>query len=605
MFEPTHFQLVIQVELAQTRYIILENVSFQQKVAAVIQEALRQLGQPSEEVGWCLVYRGTVLSPDVEVGFSLSATIEPLELILRRATLEIEAEEEAVHRNSAEDCIEPAPAEEDGIRVHRDNPPDGIRIEPAPADEDELSFCIDFAEPALGEADTDLESSEFELSLECEEANGEALSEDVDQELESEEEADGDVAACEKEACQEDCTVQRHPAGAVAADQRARDDAQGKARRGARRRATVRYYSRMNPERVYPLLVLITRDMVEKVQKKDTDQRSSSPFKVDTDVPVEVEPVLPGCSCHPPKIVTRLSKRDLTLTFRVVPQVLGRVDGAVVSIRQNHASLAEVELEVKVVQRTWVALSVALTFLLPGLSAILKHFGLDFETQTQQGFSLYLATARLMFDKVSPFGLTAILGLGTGLLWWLTRPRLRDAFWEMNTVGPEERLKRIAAFVESDPKRAAGELMELLSEFPNYQPVCLFYAEWHYRLRNYKAALTGYAKAFRLGVAQASHYFRASQAASQLGQNKRAIQILEEADRVLPSGQMTGVMLFNTACYHVRLGNPDKAMACLTRAIKAGYRKLESFLKDPDLKPLRPRLDFKQMVDRLKKATKS
>src|SRR5262245_45499074 len=118
------------------------------------------------------------------------------------------------------------------------------------------------------------------------------------------------------------------------------------------RRATVRYYSRMNPERVYPLLVLITRDLIEQVQKKHTDQRTRSPFVVEPDSPVEIEPVLPGCDCYPPKVVARLGEDDRTFTFRVVPRVLGKVVGAAVSIRQNHASLAEIDLEMKVTKRT-------------------------------------------------------------------------------------------------------------------------------------------------------------------------------------------------------------------------------------------------------------
>ena len=51
------------------------------------------------------------------------------------------------------------------------------------------------------------------------------------------------------------------------------------------RRATVRYYSRMNPERLYPLLVLITRDMVERVEKRRVEQTSSGPFKVKARLP--------------------------------------------------------------------------------------------------------------------------------------------------------------------------------------------------------------------------------------------------------------------------------------------------------------------------------
>jgi sec-independent protein translocase protein TatA len=201
-------------------------------------------------------------------------------------------------------------------------------------------------------------------------------------------------------------------------------------------RATVRYYSRMNPQRVYPLLVLITRDLVEKVRKKHTDQRTSAPFVVDRDTPVEIEPILPGCDCHPPRIVTRLGDGDRTLTFRVVPHVLGRVDGAVVCIRQDHTSLAEVAVDMKVVKQTGVVLAGLATFLLPALSAVMKHFGLDFETQKDQGFSLYLGLARLVFDRVSPYALTALLGLATALLWWLTRPRRRDVFWDVQKAMP-------------------------------------------------------------------------------------------------------------------------------------------------------------------------
>jgi len=210
------------------------------------------------------------------------------------------------------------------------------------------------------------------------------------------------------------------------------------AKKSTIRRATVRYYNRMNPERIYPLLVMITRDMVEKVHKKHTDQRTSTPFAVDVDTPVEIEPVLPGCDCYPPKMLTRLDEGDKTLTFRVAPRVMGRVEGAVVSIRQDHGSLAEVELDVKVVKRTLAAACGAATFLLPGLSAVMKHFGLDFETQKGQGFNLYLSVARLMFDNVSPMALTALLGVATALLWWLTRPRTRDVFWDVEKVSSEK-----------------------------------------------------------------------------------------------------------------------------------------------------------------------
>jgi len=343
--------------------------------------------------------------------------------------------------------------------------------------------------------------------------------------------------------------------------------------------------------------------MVEKIAKKGVTQQSSGPFTVDVEAPVEIEPVLPGCDCHPPKVVIRLGAADLTVTFRVVPRVLGKVDGATVSIRQDHASLAEVQLEVRVVQRTWVALSGVLTFLLPGLSAALKHFGLDFESQRESGFSIYLSAARLVFDRVSPLGLTAVGGAITGLLWWLARPRTRDVFWDVEKVGPGDQLRRISAAAEANPEQAAQDLMELLRTFPDHQPAWVYYAEWHYRSKSYGAALKGYAQAFALAAGKANDYYRASLCASTLGLNKRALGILQDAERLLPAGQMTGAMLFNMGCYHVRLGDSDAAMAHLKRAVHAGYRKLDSYVKDPDLVPLRSRADFQHLLAELRRTS--
>ena len=362
------------------------------------------------------------------------------------------------------------------------------------------------------------------------------------------------------------------------------------------RRATVRYYRRMNPERVYPLLVLITKDMIEKVQKKDTDERSSSPFKVEIDSPVEIEPVMPGCDCHPPKLVARLSGGELTATFRVLPRVLGKVDGASVTIRQDHNLLAEIPLDVKVVQRFWVFVSGLLTFLLPALSAILKHFGLDFETQKDQGFNLYVGAARLVFDQMSPLTLTTSLGFLTGVVWWFTRPQTRDVFWDIKKVGPAEKLERIATAMEADAQAGLQELAELLIAFPDYQPARLFFADWHYDSQDHRAALKEYTQAFKLGVVKARHYQRASFAASKLGENETALRILQEAERTLNAGDMTPVMLYNMGCYHARLGDPNNAMAYLMRAVAAGYTKAESYHKDPDLTPLRNRPDFKRLL---------
>lgn len=199
----------------------------------------------------------------------------------------------------------------------------------------------------------------------------------------------------------------------------------------AERRATVRYYSRMNPDRVFPLLVTLTREEVERVVKRDVEQTATGPLALATDTPLEVEPVLPGCQCHPPKIVTRLGDGNDVFTFHVVPHVLGDVTGARVVIRQDHATVAEIGLRVRVVQRTVVVASGLSTFVVPFASAAMKHFGLDFTPK--DGSNPYLAALNFLFGQVSPVVLTVALAAVTlGLYWW-TRPKGRDVFWDITT----------------------------------------------------------------------------------------------------------------------------------------------------------------------------
>jgi tetratricopeptide (TPR) repeat protein len=150
--------------------------------------------------------------------------------------------------------------------------------------------------------------------------------------------------------------------------------------------------------------------------------------------------------------------------------------------------------------------------------------------------------------------------------------------------------------MNSDHDRAASDFLDLLKAFPDYRPARLFYAEWHYNTGNHRAALKGYERAFRLGAASARHYHKAAHAASKLGLNERALQILQDAAKQLPAGEMTGVMLYNMGCYHARLGNLDAAMDHLHKAVRVGGVKRELYLTDVDLDPLRGRNDFKRLL---------
>src|SRR5262249_3359266 len=144
--------------------------------------------------------------------------------------------------------------------------------------------------------------------------------------------------------------------------------------RPVERRATVRYYHRMNPERTFPLLVILSRHEVEAVVKRNVSQAQSQAFTVNEGTLVEIEPVLPGCACYPPRERVRIGGGEVSVTFWVVPQVMGRVMQARVVVRQEGDVLAEVPLEMRVVKQSATRLMGALSLVLPFVLFVLKCY---------------------------------------------------------------------------------------------------------------------------------------------------------------------------------------------------------------------------------------
>ncbi len=200
----------------------------------------------------------------------------------------------------------------------------------------------------------------------------------------------------------------------------------------ADRRATVRYYTRMNPDRMFPLLVVLSAYQIEQVVKKAVKQAESEAFRVEEGSTVVVEPVLPGCDCYPPRHTLAVSAKDaVTETFWVVPRVLGRVHGARVLIRQGDRVLAEVPLDVRVHKQTLALVFGVLSLAAPYISMALKSMKLDYESQKTDGFALYHQAVNWLVLYLRPdvLGLT-FLGLALTLFLWM-RPRRRDAFWDV------------------------------------------------------------------------------------------------------------------------------------------------------------------------------
>ena len=205
------------------------------------------------------------------------------------------------------------------------------------------------------------------------------------------------------------------------------------ARRSTSRRATVRYYSRMNPDRMFPLLVILSKEEVAEIVKAKVKQAQSEAFQVEEGSVVEVEPVLPGCDCYPPRhALTVAADVTTSATIWVVPRVLGRVHGARVLIRQGTKVLAEVPLDVKVAKQTLAVACGLLSLAAPYMTMGLKSLKLDYESQKADGFPLYQRAGGWVAENLRPEWLgLGFLALAFLLYLWM-RPRRRDVFWDVN-----------------------------------------------------------------------------------------------------------------------------------------------------------------------------
>jgi tetratricopeptide repeat protein len=303
----------------------------------------------------------------------------------------------------------------------------------------------------------------------------------------------------------------------------------GAAPRTAERRATVRYYNRMNPQRVFPMLVVISKQMIERAAQAQADQKTTGPFAVNLDSAIEIEPVLPGCYCYPPKATARVGGDDVTFTFHVVPHVLGEVTGACIHVRQDHFDLAKLDLDIKVVQRTWALLTGALAIGLPFVTALARHFHFDLGTQKD----VFLVAMDAVVNNVPPLALMGGFAVLTLLVYGLTRARRTDEFFDVTPIGPDEKLKQISERLASDPSATTDDLMYLLKAHPDHVEARLLLADCHFRRGNHADALSAYQTVFAKSKTEDRHYLQAARAAAKTGDWVSGSKILSAAEEAL------------------------------------------------------------------------
>jgi hypothetical protein len=199
------------------------------------------------------------------------------------------------------------------------------------------------------------------------------------------------------------------------------------------RHATVRYYCRMNPERTYPLVVVLSEEQLKTIVQKGVAEARAK-FKVKDDSSVEIEPILPGCLCYPPRETVEVKKKSVQGSFWVVPHVRGTVRGARIVLRQAGRIISEIPLEISVVNPAIVTVMGIGALVLPFGSAILRHYKLDFESQLERGFAPYQSILQWLSNSLRPEIAALVLLSLTGMAYLCLRPKRTVSFWDFQSA---------------------------------------------------------------------------------------------------------------------------------------------------------------------------
>jgi tetratricopeptide (TPR) repeat protein len=103
------------------------------------------------------------------------------------------------------------------------------------------------------------------------------------------------------------------------------------------------------------------------------------------------------------------------------------------------------------------------------------------------------------------------------------------------------------------------------------------------------------------GAGNSFTYGQLAYAQLALNRNEEAVRSYERAFAMgIPPGPATrGVAYYNLACAHARLGQKDKAIEALSRAVDEGFADRAGMEKDEDLAPLRSDPRFQQLLVRM------
>lgn len=216
----------------------------------------------------------------------------------------------------------------------------------------------------------------------------------------------------------------------------AQPEAPKPARRLERRNVSVRYFSQMNPGKVFPLLVILSRDEIKRVADSRIAEAQSVSLETDATTSLTIEPIVPGCTCYPARTEIRLDRPVIEEAFWLVPEVVGVVEGAQVELRQNGKIIESLPLNIRVRNKAWVWIWAVCAGVVPILSDILSLLGPSL-SPTNSGASVSLLAVFSDIGGTIPapafLALFAALSVAAALL---ARPKQEQSFWDVAGIEP-------------------------------------------------------------------------------------------------------------------------------------------------------------------------
>ncbi|MGE3854027.1 MAG: STAS domain-containing protein [Planctomycetota bacterium] len=206
------------------------------------------------------------------------------------------------------------------------------------------------------------------------------------------------------------------------------------------RQTTVRYYEQMNPLRNFPLLVLLTKEKVEKIVMKHVAQTEGVGVKIKAANPmVEIVPRVPGCLVVPDRLTVDVRPESVEAQFFVTPLAPGDIRHARVEIWYEGVRIDTIETPTKVTTQ-FIARVLALGGVLnPLIFGTLEGLGVNPSEAASNAMLVRLAQNFGGSYMVMGLAAAVVCGLLASLFWWINKPRQSDPVVQfMNWTGQQQ-----------------------------------------------------------------------------------------------------------------------------------------------------------------------